>query len=495
MYPYRELCGAGVAFKLCCALEGESGYGLLEEYGDLLCIATIADVVEMRDENRVLVARGLELLEDTSRCGLRALLRVSGYEGKHLTTDAISFGLAPRMNAAGRVSSAETVVELLRTESESEADELAETLNGFNLERRGQEKLVLDGIAAQLSENPGIVNSRVLVLDGEGWNAGIVGIVCSRLVERFGKPCLIIAREGALAKGSGRSIPGFSLIDAITACGGHLTRYGGHPLAAGFSLMSDDIPAFRDALEQYAAEKYPHMPPLRLQVDCVVPPDMFTVENIRGLEKLEPHGSGNEAPVFAVCNARLLRVTPLSGGKYGRLTLSCGDSMFSVVCFTMSCERLALYAGEDVDVAVTAGINEYRGKTSPTLRLCDIRFSDEDQNRLHEDVLEYEACLRGEGGEKQCLPTRTECAWLYRYLRAAKRTLFEPHPLYHRIAKQSGIPYVRFRLAIDILLELGLIALRDGKIEVVSVAAKVDLYSAATVRRLSGNDGNKTGDN
>lgn len=484
-YPFKSICGAGVAFKLLSALEGESGYGILEEYGDLLAIGTIADVVELSGENRLFVRRGLELLQESRRVGIKALLRVCSLEGKALTSESVAFGIAPRMNAAGRIDSAETAAMLLLTESESEANELAEQLDAYNQTRRDGEKAVIDDIERMIAADPAVIAGRMIVLDGFGWNAGIVGIVCSRMVERFGKPCIIIARDGDKAKGSGRSVTGFSLIDAIASCASVLTRYGGHPMAAGFSLMGDDIPAFRAMLEQYAAEHYPEMPPVCFTIDSVVSPSLLTVEQVRGLSLLEPFGCGNEPPVFAVRGARLDRVIPLSDGRHCKLRLSKDGVTFFVLCFSVRPEQLGYSAGDPVDIAFSASLNEYQGDVSVSLRLKGICLQDEDLLALHHGRQRYESCLRGECGGADFVPSREETALVYRFLRSAGRIPFDPDAIYRRLRRQQAVDYVHVRLAIDILTELGVLLQENRTIAVAPSGAKVDLNSSMIVRRLS----------
>lgn len=484
-YPFPEICGAGVAFKLLCALEGETGYGLLEEYGDLLTIGTVADVVALQDENRVFVRRGLELLRTTHRPGLAALLRLAGLEEKVLSADSVAFGIAPRINAAGRIGSAETAVMLLLTESESEGESLAEELDACNRTRREEESRVLDGVARQLAENPSLTGGRLIVFDGEGWNPGVVGIVCSRMVERFQKPCLIIAREGEHAKGSGRSVPGFSLIEAVSACAPLLTRYGGHPMAAGFSLASSDIPAFRAALEEYAAASCPEMPLPTLLVDLVVPPSLLTVEQVEGLSLLEPFGCGNEPPVFAVRGARLDRVIPLSDGKHCKLRLSKDGVSFFLLCFSVRPEELGFSGGDTVDAAFSASINEYMGEKSVSLRMQSLSLSSDDPEALCRARQRYESCLRGECGGAALLPTREETAQVYRFLRGAGTVPFDMDALYRRMCRGRVTDYVHFRLSVDILTELGVLIREGQTLSVAPAGAKVDLSSSEIVRRLS----------
>lgn len=487
-YPFKELCGAGVAFKLLCAIEGENGEELLEQYGDFLAIGTIGDVVSLTGENRCFVKRGLELLADSYRPGIRALLCSAGLDGKRLSGDSVAFGIAPRINAAGRLDSAENAVMLLLTESESEAEEIVSQLEGFNTARKNDEKKITEDIAKQLENDPGLLNRRVICFYGEGWNAGIVGIVCSRLTERFGKPCLLIATNGDEAKGSGRSVEGYSLIEAITACSQKLTRYGGHPMAAGFSLMTDDIPEFLQAVADYSAKNYIEMPAVTLKVDCEVSPALMSVEEIEGLDSLEPFGSGNASPVFMVSGATVDKVIPLSEGKHCRLRLLKDNTAFSVLCFFMRPQGFCVGAGDVVDIAFSASVSEYQGQQSPSLKFKGIRLHDTDMRRLVSGRQRYEQYLRGEKAGAELIPTREETAVVYRYLKGIGKTDYSLDSIFCHILQKESMDYARFRIAIDVMLELGLIS-RDppdkgGMLAVNLGAQKVQLQNSSIIRGL-----------
>lgn len=381
-YPFKDLSGVGVAFKLLCAMEGERGEELLEQYADFLCIGTVADVVPLIGENRCFVKRGLELLADSYRPGVRTLLETAGLTGKTLTGESVAFGLSPRINAAGRLDSAELAAMLLLTESEEEAAELAGRLEVLNQKRRAEEKKITDDIAMQLLADPSLLHNRILLFSGEDWNAGIVGIVCSRMVERFGKPCLLISTQVESAKGSGRSVEGFSLIEAVATCADCLTRYGGHPMAAGFSLDTARLSEFNARLQRFAALHYPVMPALHLKIDSVISPELLTVEQIKGLNCLEPFGSQNPAPVFMVADAYLERIIPLSEGKYCKLCLVKGNARFNVLCFTARPNGFCAVVGDAVDIAFSASINDYQGQQSVSLKLKGIRLFNSDMSLL-----------------------------------------------------------------------------------------------------------------
>lgn len=486
-YPFRDLCGVGVAFKLLCALEGERGECLLEQYADLLAIGTVADVVPLCGENRLFVTRGLAMLRESPRPGVRALLGVARIGEGALHTDAIAFGLAPRINAAGRLGSADLAAMLLLTEDEAEAQELAGQLEALNAQRREEEKKISDAIAAQLDADPALARRRILVFSGEGFHAGVVGIVCARLVERFGKPCLIIARDGGSATGSGRSVEGFSLIDAVAACGSLLTRYGGHPMAAGFSLDSGNIAAFADALEQYAAGQG-EMPLPRLTVDTAVSPDQLTVDAVRRLSCLEPFGCGNPAPVFLLEAMRLEQVVPLSGGKHCRLRLSRDSAQLSVLCFFVRPEQVEALPGELLDLACSVSVNEYQGQRSVSVRCLDYHLHGADLQGLWQGEQRYERYLRREGPTRDLIPSREETAVVYRYLRQKGAVSLSEQALYCRVTRETPLDYVRFRIALAVMLELGLLEKRRGSggetLSVVAQAAKVRLENSLILKEL-----------
>ena len=487
-YPFKELSGVGVAFKLLCAMEGERGESLLEQYADFLAIGTVADVVSLTGENRCFVKRGLELMEQSDRPGIIAILQSAGLYGKRLNGDSVAFGIAPRINAAGRLDSAEMAVMLLLTESEEEAADIVSQLESLNSGRKSDEKVITDDIAVQIQNDPSILNRRVLIFSGENWNAGIVGIVCSRLVERFGKPCLLIAINGEDAKGSGRSVEGFSLINAITECSNLLTRYGGHPMAAGFSLKTDDIGEFSSQIEAFAKENYDIMPAITLKIDCEVPPKLLTVEQVKGLDCIEPFGSQNPSPVFLISGALVEKVIPLSEGKHCKLRLSKDGVGFMVLCFFMKTQGFCVSAGDVVDVAFSASINEYQGQQSVSLKFKGIRLHNTDCTELVIGQQRYEGYLRRENFGEELVPTRDETAVIYRYLRSLSQTEYSPNAIYCHIAQKQQLDYVRFRIALDVMQELDLIRIENRQGNTVTAinptAQRVSLQNSSIIRSL-----------
>lgn len=483
-YPFPDLCGAGVAFKLLCALEGERGYELLEQYADLLALGTVADVVPLTGENRYFVQRGVEQLRDSARPGVRELLEAARIDPARLGAESVAFGLAPRINAAGRLDTADWAVMLLLTESETEAKELAEKLEDFNRQRRAFEKKISDDVEVMLQERPSLLTRRLLVLSGEGWNAGVAGIVCSRLVERYGKPCILIARDGEEAKGSGRSVEGFSLIGAVDACHERLTRYGGHPMAAGMSLQSGDIGWFSDALEDFAAAHYPIMPPPCLKVDCEVSPHEMSAAGIEALSKLEPFGCGNEYPVFCITGARLERIVPMGEGKHLRLICSKDGESFQTVWFFMTRDALAVREGDRIDVAFTASVNIWQNEARVSLKTAGLRLCGFDYERFYSEEQRYEQYRRGELREGGLAPTRDEVAAVYRYYKKLGCISYQPEVLYQHMNPRPD--YLKYRIILEVLFELSLILLNeDGTVMINRQSPKVDLGSSQVIRSLT----------
>ena len=251
---FKQLSGVGVAFKLIMALEGEfcDVDMLLDNYADLLSIGTIGDIVELKGENRVFVKRGLQSIINSDRPGIAALIENSGLTGKPLTAGKVSFTLVPRINAVGRLGLSGKSVELLLTEDYEEAQQIAQAMGDDNAERRQIETEILQKIDIEIQQNPSLVLDKIIVIDGENWHQGVIGIVASRVKEAYGKPAIIISRDGDNAKASGRSVEGFALCDAVAECSDLLTHFGGHPMAVGLSLASENIELFRKRINEYA---------------------------------------------------------------------------------------------------------------------------------------------------------------------------------------------------------------------------------------------------
>ncbi|MBP0963628.1 MAG: single-stranded-DNA-specific exonuclease RecJ, partial [Oscillospiraceae bacterium] len=373
--PYVHYEGVGVVFKLICALEEDDGSGVLEQYGDLIALGTLADVVELTGENRSIVRQGLAVLEYTNNIGISALMDEAGVQPGAASSQNIAFTLAPRINAAGRMGDVDLAVDLLLSEDEEQAADLAHSLGQLNDRRKQAEAEITADISALIASDPSVLQQRMLVLAGEGWHMGVIGIVASKLTERYGKPCLLLALNENEARGSGRSIEGFSLIDAIAACSDKLTRFGGHPLAAGLSLPVDDVEAFRHQLLEYCRQTYPVMPLPVAHADCEISPAQITIQMLDSLKVLEPFGEGNPGPVFLLNGCVLDEIRPVGEGRHLSLRLRSGGSHFSAMMFGTSSEQFSYKVGEALDMLVQLVPNEYAGERRVTIKVMELRPS------------------------------------------------------------------------------------------------------------------------
>ena len=420
--PYKHFSGVGIAFKLLMALEDGAGdvEDLLEAYSDLAAIGTIGDIVPLTGENRTLIRAGLERLSQSDRPGVQALLENAGVAGKALTSTNVAFTLVPRINATGRMGAPERAVRLLISGYEEEAEVLSEEICADNEERRRVEAEIAEAAFADI-EAKGYMKDRVVVVDGENWHHGVIGIVASRVTERCGKPCMIISRGETEAKGSGRSIEGFSLFEAICACGDLLIKFGGHPMAAGITLKPENIEAFRKRINRYAAEHFPQMPTQTVTLDCKLNPAALSVSMAQSLTQLEPFGNGNPQPVFGLFNMELSNVTPVGGGGHLRLTLEKNGAVITAMRFNTKPEELPYHIGDKIDLAVQLEAREFRGQPSLTVIVRDMKFAAFNTEKNIASLASFEKWQRGEvlsaEDKNRLYPDRACLAAIYRALR------------------------------------------------------------------------------
>ena len=499
-YPFRELAGVGVAFKLICACEqartGGSAVEVFEamsrRFMDLVAIGTVADVMPLCDENRLIVSRGLEILNrGEERPGIAALLDAVAGKGvrpaasgaerprRRVSATAVGFGIAPRLNAAGRITDAMEAVELLLADTPEQAQARAESLCRINVRRQEEENRIATEayrrIDAALSVGDVPWNRQVLVLEDDGWAQGVIGIVASRITEKYGLPSILISFEGVpdedgqeIGKGSGRSVRGLNLVDALSYCQDLLVRFGGHELAAGLCIRRQDIPAFRERLNEYAAAHLTDdMTAQRQEAECRVTADELTMEQARELELLEPCGTANPVPLLMLENATVQQITALSGGKHTRLSLYADGRLFQALWFGMPTSALPVQTGDRVDVLFQLGINEYHGVESLQLILRDVRHSAaEEREKAAAD--ERLASLLAGGGlspEEGLLPDRDDVARVYVCLRERVRNgsrTVRTGELRARLAA-AGAPmcYIKLMLILRILNEMAVCRIED----------------------------------
>ncbi len=495
--PFKDLCGCGLALKLVAAMDGGSCESALEQFSDLAAIATVADVVPLKGENREIVRLGLKYLENTENAGLKALMNASGIKLPVTATQA-AFGLAPRINAAGRFASASEAAELLLCEDGDTAKQMAARLNSLNEQRKKAETEIMEDIHQKILTNNGILYKRVLFLYGEGWHHGVIGIVASRLAERFGKPVFILSEDGDFARGSARSAEGFSVHKALAACADCLVKFGGHTGAGGFTLKKEDVQSFDDALQKYAAEEYAVASGVPLHADMLLRPEELTVENVSALSVLEPYGEGNPKPVFMLQGARLLETVPLSEGKHTKLKLTYGNIGVYGLMFGTRTAEFPYKPGDMLDIMASAEINSYNGRTSVNLRIEDCRRSGVSQKKYFAAKEAYERYKRGEGADSslvsRIVPNRDDLAAVYRAVPAEGILFDDAYFALHSMqsVQSESMNYCKFRLALDIFEELGLVRTDPAaeKAERIPVRKKADLESSALLnelKRLAGN--------
>ncbi len=479
--PFKDLAGVGVAFKLTAALEGGDYDSVLSDFADIAAIGTIADIVPLKSENRTLAVKGIELLNSSSRVGINALKDSVGYQNKDFSSTSVAFSVAPRINAAGRVDSAETALKLLLCEDEIDAQMLANQLDGFNLLRQDTESAITNEAVKRIEADDSLKFAHVIVIDGYGWHSGVIGIVASRLVERYGKPAVVIARdESGFAKGSCRSIEGFSLFDALSSAKDSLVRFGGHTLAAGFTVCDDKISELRKQLNAYARSLPMFYPVLRL--DCRLNPATINISLIETISALEPFGADNPQPLFGISKATITSVKPIgTNHKHIRLSFEKKCTQFSAVYFGMSYNEFCYAAGDIVDLAVTLDKNEFKGEVKPNIYIKNVKlscFSDEDyfvSESIYEKIKRKEILTEEE--KKLACPDRAFSAAVFRFVKACRECRFSPEYIAVKIGCGS-LMTCKVKITLDAFCELGLLKCTDGCYSIIENAEKVSLESS-----------------
>ena len=522
-YPFAELAGVGVVFKLVCAMEMSKcrRAGLAEidgvrricqEYADLAAIGTVADVMPVTDENRLIISMGLHRMETDCRLGLRALSDAASAgkerpssKPRKINSSYIGFVIAPRMNAAGRVSRASIAVELLLSERMDRAEELAQELCRLNAERQVEENRISEEAYQKIDAMAEEDKRCVLVLDDDTWHQGIIGIVSSRITERYGLPSILITYDGAIegevsvsdiGKGSGRSLKGLNLVEALTDCEDLLVRYGGHELAAGLSICRRDVGTFRKRINDYAFERL-HGEPIcpALEADCEVEMTDLTMKLAGELNYLEPFGISNPVPCFVLRDVRVLRIVPMGGGKHLRMTVEKDGVRINAVWFGMSVSELPFEQDEEVDLMFQLNVNEFQDTVSLQLLLQDARVSARSSAKLQAQVQRYHEICNGAFYEpwENVLPTRDDVAAVYTFLRKEFRSGHTSFPM-RRLMLQIDAPngekfgYVKLKFILRILEELQICGVsepvQDHFVFDIFYAAKTNLEKSSILHKL-----------
>lgn len=487
-YPHKNLSGVGVAFKLASALCG-SQEKVLEEYADMVCLGTVADVMPLQGENRVFVARGLESLAHTKRPGIAALMAECGCAPETVSASSIGFMLAPRINAAGRMGQIDLAVELFLTDDPDKAAEAARGMCELNRQRQAVESEIYRQAVSML---PMGKPPEAIVLADESWHQGVVGIVASRIAEEYACPTFLICLDGEHGKASSRSHGGFNLFASLSALSPLLESYGGHELAAGFTISRANIPEFRRQICALAAQYYTDdVPRTVLDVDCAVSPELLTLHNVDSLQMLEPCGNGCPKPVLMMKNLTIDRISMVGGGRHMRLRLCSGHTYPNAIYFSANPQTVSIQPGDLVDVAFTPQVNEFRGTRTVQMNVIDIRPSCSAE--CLPDAAPYRDMQRGNltsGEAAALLPDRKMLALVWRYLDAANPVQESPMCLCRKIVRWSGQPLNLGQMltCLDIFRDVGLLTVqRQHKyvsIRLTPGEGKADLSRSQTMQRL-----------
>lgn len=497
-YPFKELAGVGVVFKLMCALDGQEKK-IAEQYIDMVAVGTIADVMPLLGENRSIVKRGLDALKRSQRPGIKALLEAAGVkQGKKITSGVISFSLAPRINAAGRMGGAARAAELFITDDPFKAESLARELCQANVDRQAEENKIM-GEARALLEQRGFSpqKERIIVLWGEGWHNGVIGIAASRLCDTYHCPAILISFDGDVGRGSGRSTAGFNLYEALCGVSQYLDKFGGHELAAGITIKRENLNAFCSAIGAYANERISAEDMVRrLEVDCELGADALTADTVRDISVLEPYGVSNAVPQFIVRDMNIDDIVPISNDKHIRLTLSKGDAALTAFVFSTPPSQMPFVRNDTVDVVCSLDINNYRGYESAQMIIKDMRINEEQLRSIEKSRELYEKYRAEElsGAEAElALPDRDTFVSVYRYIKqnsddgaysGRADTLNREIAWYSR----NPVSFCRLMICLDVMGEFGLAAyeVNDERISITlyPFENKVDLNKSRILLEL-----------
>ncbi|MBQ7384662.1 MAG: single-stranded-DNA-specific exonuclease RecJ [Clostridia bacterium] len=525
-YPFCELAGVGVVFKLVCALEmtvcRSRGVSVLEgvsrvcgEYADLAAIGTIADVMPITDENRLIVSMGLKLLENTKRQGLAALMEAASParadskaapKKRKISSGFIGFGIAPRINAAGRISDSIIAVNLLLENDEKRAEALAAELCEINKRRQTEENKIAEEAYDIIENEHNFERDTVIVLQNDDWQQGIIGIVSSRITEKYGLPSILISFKGAmsgepdandLGKGSGRSVKGMNLVGALNYCEDVLEKYGGHELAAGLTVKRGNIEEFKRRINEYAAENLTdELYKIKVEADCELNMRQLTMSLAEELLRLEPFGVGNPTPLFVMKDVTVQRVMQLGGGKHTKLILEKDGISVSGMYFGVSASELGFEAGDRIDLLFNVDINDYKNVKSVQMIVQDARLSESYTKTVSDGRKRYEEICGGAmyTPEEDVIPTRDDFAAVYTVLRKEFRagmsvldckTLIKLVNSYDR----PEINYIKLKYILRIMNELKICSVEDigddiFKFEIFFNAAKTSIDKSSILKKL-----------
>lgn len=483
---FKDWAGVGVAFKVVCGLEKGDYSEILSNYADIIAVGTVADVVDLKDENRAIVKYGIAKINTCPCNGINALRQVAGVSERALNAVGVTYSLAPRINAAGRIESAETALKLLISDSLASALDIAFQVDECNRQRHEFENEIMEAAVAHIESNSQLKYSKVIVVCGKGWHHGVVGIVAAKLVEKYGKPAIVITFDGDEGTGSARSIDGFSVYDAIKYCDDLLTHFGGHTMAAGLGIKKENINEFFLKINEYANSINDVTPTLML--DCKLNPAYIDASLVESLEMLEPFGAGNAQPLFGIFGVTIDNIKPVGEGKHLRLTFSKGNTQFVAMKFSTTLNDFPFVEKDVVDLAVRIDKNEFRGEIKASVQIKDMRFSGVDEDNLFKSHSLYEKYRREDKltpHEARFLtPAREFLLGVYGLLKQYKVWNFDIETLTYR-AKCPIERYCTMLVSIDVLCELGLIKKENGQVLFNGDGKKTDLNQSKILNNLN----------
>ena len=473
---FKDICGAEVAFKLVCVLDDKEPEQMLPRYADILAVATIGDVMPIINENRSIVKAGIKKIKHASNTGIAAILNMAGVDRNAIDASRISFGIVPRINAAGRLGSAYRAFELLTANNTMEALKIAGPIDDDNVRRQQIEKEILKGAILQIEAN-GYHHNRVIVVLGENWHFGVLGIVAARICERYGKPTIVLSNEDGIAHGSGRSFSGFNLYNAINSCSDILVKYGGHELAAGVSLNADDVDAFRVKINDYAVAQ-PSVEP-RLDIDFRLNPAGMSVDMAFAIKSLEPFGLGNPVPVFGIFGVKIEKITAIGAGKHLKLLCRKNGNAFQALMFSTTLDQFCFAVGDTVDLAVTLDTNLYQGQYNLSVSIKAIKMSEIDQDLYFESQQLFDDFVSGYDTDfVKLFPNRAEVGGVYKAISAS------PIKVERLKYIDTKIGYAKTQIAVKTLCELGLVSVNNGILVSHTPSQKNDLMNSDTYKKL-----------
>ncbi len=498
-YPFKNLAGVGVVFKLLCAYEFmissekdklSSVKKICAEYADLVALGTIADVMPVLDENRLIVSYGLKLIESSTRLGLGSLIDASTQKSEpigtpkrsprrpRITSGFIGYTIAPRINAAGRISNASVAVELFLTQDQEKADELSAKLCEINRFRQSEENKIAEQAYEKIEQEHDFEKNPVIVLEDNTWHHGVIGIVASRITEKYGLSSILISFDGQttgegmptdIGKGSGRSIKGLNLVDALVHSKNLLVKFGGHELAAGLSIHRANIDEFREMINQYARDVIKNDLSLLSSIEYDFEIDSFDVDMqfAEEIRYLEPYGISNPIPAFLIKDCLICDIVPITGGKHTKIVLKKDDRVFVAMCFSRSQAELGIYTTDIIDVIANIDINDYNGNRSVQLIVKDLHISDNYVRSLEESKLRFESISAGgnifEG--EDVIPTRNDFVAFYNMIRRELRLGNNSYSLRAIMSKmkqsEHELSYIKIKFMLMIMREMNILGINE----------------------------------